>query len=245
MRVRVDILSVVFCALIGTFACASRAYAQGMPYLCEVGLQAGCGYYVGDGTPHIFINPREAYGLHFRYKFTKRWAIQAKLSGQRIAGNVWNIGPGETPYKTNEMWHNQLFSGDIVAEFNFFRYDAANKYDKRIKPYSPYIFLGVGVSAYEPWGLPWEKSGWAGYIPLGIGFKWKFHERCGLNIAWQHNVYFSDDVENQTDTEHSLNDRYKMNGLNIMNCDVVGMLTVGLVIEFAKAKAPCRICNDD
>ena len=48
-----------------------KAQAQNeQPYLCELGLQGGCGYYVGDAAPHIFTNVREAYGIHFRYKFT-------------------------------------------------------------------------------------------------------------------------------------------------------------------------------
>ena len=64
----------------------SPLFAQEQPYLCELGLQGGCGYYVGDAAAHIFMHPREAYGVHFRYKFTKRWAIQAKVSGQRIMG---------------------------------------------------------------------------------------------------------------------------------------------------------------
>ena len=255
MRVRVGLILCILALVSGV----PRAGAQGMPYLCEIGLQGGCGYYVGDGSPHIFMNPREAYGIHFRYKFTKRWALQAKVSGQRITGNVWSFAPGTAPVRTDKMWENQIISGDIVAEFNFFRYDAANKYDKRIKPYSPYIFIGIGGSMYNGEGRPmiydketgkwfpeaWRKKPSTGmYIPLGIGFKWKFHDRCGLNIAWQHNIYIPDDLEAQTSTEHSLNNRFHMNGMNIMNCDVTGMLTVALVIEFAKAKAPCRICNE-
>ena len=71
------------------------AYAQEQrPYLCEIGLQAGCGYYVGDATPHIFTNPREAYGIHFRYKFTKRWALQVKGLTQRITGNEYEFTSG-------------------------------------------------------------------------------------------------------------------------------------------------------
>ena len=114
------------------------------PYLCEIGLQAGCGYYVGDATPHIFMNPREAYGIHFRYKFTKRWAIQAKVSGQRIMGYDYTMR-GE---KLDTKWQNQLINVDVMAEFNFFRFGEFNKYDKRIKPYTPYIFIGLGAGIY-------------------------------------------------------------------------------------------------
>lgn len=240
MRTRVNI----FCTVIFAMFLSLNCYGEMRPYLCEIGVQGGCSYYVGDGTPHIFMNVRESYGFHFRYKFTKRWALQVKASGQRIAGNKWEFKPNQSPTKLDEMWQNQLWNGDVVAEFNFFRYDAANKYDKRIKPYTPYIFAGLGASLYYK---NEKQNEWttAGYIPVGIGFKWKFAPRWGLNVAWQHNIYFSDDLEAQTEKEHSLNNRFHMNGSNWLNCDLTSLLTVGIVFEFAKAPAPCRICNYD
>ena len=224
--------SVIVCA--SAFFC-TRAQAEERPYLCEIGLQGGCGYYVGDAAPHIFMHVREAYGLQFRYKFTKRWAVQAKIAAQRIAGDEYTI----KGVPTGQVWTNQMAHADLMAEFNFFRFGSANKYDKRIRPYTPYIFMGLGASLY---GDMREDRKWtyAGYLPLGIGFKWRFSEHCGLNIAWQHNVYFSDDIEAQNE----LNNKYHMNGWNWMNCDVTGMLTVGLVIEFLPAPRPCRICNN-
>ncbi len=213
------------------------AQTNGQPYLCEIGFQAGCGYYVGDAAPHIFTHPREAYGIHFRYKFTKRWAIQAKVSGQRITGNDFTM-KGE---KLSSTWQTQMVNADVMAEFNFFRFGSSNKYDKRIRPYTPYIFLGIGAGVYDgAWlGTPGTGTHAAAYIPLGIGFKWKFHEQCGLNIAWQHNIYMADNLEGR----ETLDNKYQMNGWNWMNCDLTGMLTVGLVFEFARAKKACRICN--
>ena len=207
---------------------SSTAYGQtnGQPYTCELGLQGGCGYYVGDAAPHIFMNPREAYGAHFRYKFTKRWAMQIKFSGQRIVGNDYTIR-GE---KLNSTWNTRLYNVDVMAEFNFLRFGTANKFDKRIKPYTPYIFLGLGAG---------YGAQLAAYVPIGIGFKWKFHDRVGLNIAWQHNIYMTDNLEGR----EALNNKHQLNGWNWMNCDLTGMLTVGLVFEFARAKKECRICN--
>ena len=206
--------------------CGLQARAQELPYLCEIGLQAGVGYYVGDAAPHIFMNPREAYGIHFRYKFTKRWAIQAKVSGQRITGYDYSMDG----VKQTTKWENRLYSADVMAEFNFFRFSSSNEYDKRIKPYTPYIFLGLGVSYY---------GSVAPYVPLGIGFKWKFSDRCGLNVAWQHNIYMADNLEQRKELDNT----YQLNGWNWMNCDLTGMFTVALVVEFARAPKPCRICN--
>ena len=182
------------------------------------------------------MNPREAFGLQFRYKFTKRWALQVKAASQRITG--WNYDVHMQRMDTK--WQNQLINIDVMAEFNFFRFDAGTKYDKRVKPYTPYIFLGLGVGVYGANG--YQDANYnrvMAYFPFGIGFKWKFSERTGLNIAWQHNVYFADNLENSA----YLDDRFELNGSNIMNCDLTGMITAALVVEFAHAKKPCRICN--
>ena len=212
----------------------SPLHAEERPFLCELGIAGGCGYYVGDAAPHIFMNVREAYGVHFRYKFTKRWALQLKASGQRISGHDYTMR-GE---QLDTRWTNQMIGVDLMTEFNFFRFGTANKYDKRIRPYTPYIFLGVGVGFY---GDGFSFGSICPYIPLGIGFKWKFHDRVGLNIAWQHNIYMADNLE----AREALDNKYQLNGWNWMNCDLTGMLTVGIVIEFAKAAKPCKICNTD
>ena len=219
---------------VALFLCMSLcARAQGeQPYLCEFGLLGGCGYYVGDAAPHIFMNPREAYGVLFRYKFTKRWALQVKASGQRITGNDYTMD-GQM---LNSKWQNNMVNVDVMAEFNFFRFGSANKYDKRIKPYTPYIFLGLGTGVY---GLGDRQTHAMAYVPLGVGFKWKFYDCIGLNIAWQHNIYMADNLE----CRDELDNKYQLNGWNWMNCDLTGMLTAGIVFEFARAKKPCRICN--
>jgi len=217
----------------GALCSVMHAQTNGQPFLCEFGLQGGCGYYVGDATPHIFMNPREAYGAHFRYKFTKRWAIQAKFSGQRIIGDKYTMNSE----RLNEKWSNRLYNVDVMAEFNFLPFGEADKNNRRIKPYTPYIFAGLGAGVYN--GVNEGTMTASGYVPLGIGFKWKFHERVGLNIAWQHNIYFADDLEGQS----SLNDTHHLNGSNWMNCDVTGMLTAGIVFEFARAKKACKVCN--
>ena len=239
MRVREWIkYSVVICLLsIGVCASAQMSHTK-QPLACELGVQAGCGYYVGDATPHIFMNVREAYGIHFRYKFNKRWAIQAKISGQRITGPEYDMQGAQL----SPRWSNRLYSADVMAEFNFFRFGIYNKFDKRTRPYTPYIFIGIGGSLYNDILVANEGHALtgAGYIPLGFGFKWKFHERVGLNIAWQHNIYLSDDIEGQG----PLNNRHHLNGWNWMNCDLTGMLTVGLVVEFVKVKKVCRMCDN-
>ena len=230
--------------LVVMLACAGLlAHADERPYLCEIGLQGGAGYYVGDATPHIFTNVRETYGAHFRYKFTRRWALQVKGMTQRITGNEvqWQYRKAAD----TAMWTNQLINMDVMAECNFFRLGKKNPYDASIKPYSPYIFLGVGAALYggmDSTGVAKSFNKVAVYIPFGIGFKWKFHDRLGLNGAWQHNLYFVDNLEN-VDKDKNLDNSYKLNGSNILNCDLTGQFTVSLVLELGKAKKICPFCE--
>lgn len=192
----------------------------------EIGAQAGCGYYVGDATQHIFQNVREAYGLHFRYKFTPRWAVVANGMQHTIVGPI--------PNKT-DLWKNHMLNMDATAEFNFFRF-GEKQYDKRYQPITPYIFAGIGMSVY---GKNWSLNTLGGYVPLGFGLKWKFSDHCGLNLKWQHNIYFSDNLEGRGEW----NNLYGLNGSNWFNCDVTSQLTLGLVVEFGKVKQICKTCE--
>jgi len=251
MRVRTYIYGIVLLLLSVTMT----VRAEELPYLNEIGLQAGYAYYVGDAEPTPFASPGVTVGLHYRYKFTKRWAIQAKVSWVQIKGyeSIWQ----NRDVNTDKKWKNDMINIDVMAEFNFFRFGASNENDRRIRPYTPYIFLGVGGAFYglldgtSLFAANWMKNvlrdpqtkeytgGIACYIPFGIGFKWKFADNFGLNIAWQHNLYIADDIEGVKDLDNT----HKLNGSNIMNCDLTGQLTVGLVVEFGRAKTPCRICN--
>ncbi|HCS87373.1 MAG TPA: hypothetical protein DIW30_02800 [Bacteroidales bacterium] len=204
------------------------SFAEERAYLCEFGVQGGLDYYVGDAVAHVFQNVQPAYGAQFRYKFTPRWALQVKgqadnikfpLQEQDAAGNTL-------------MGKNLLMNIDAVAEFNFFRF-GMKQYDTRIKPVTPYMFIGIGMSVYSGF------TSVTGYIPLGFGMKWKFAPRWGLNVAWQHQIYFADNLENK----ECYNNTYQLNGSNILNKDFTSSLTLGIVFEFAKERAACRTCS--
>jgi hypothetical protein len=185
-------------------------------YHCEVGVQAGAGYYVGELAQHVFQNTREVYGAQFRYKFDQRWALQTKLQCQNVLGAP-------------------LLGLDVVGEFNFFRFGSRG-YDYRVKQITPFILAGVGAS----WNL---KERWGVYLPVGIGLKWKFADRWQLQAAWQHNVYLynGDGLEGVVDYD----DTHGLNGSNIMNNDITSSVTVGVVFEFGKGKKICAFCREE
>ena len=226
-------------------------WADTRMYRCELGLQAGGSYYVGDATRHIFTNPLETFGGQFRYKFDKRWAMQVKAQRQRITFR--EHGTEGTLYY-NPMWHV-----DVVGEFNFFRFGERG-YDMRVKPITPYMFIGLGVSVYNETATESSDNAFplligsgnkpkAGmYIPLGIGMKWKFADRWQLHVVWQHQIYFVDNIEGLPALDGRTNPavgggRYGLNGTNILNNDLTSTLTLGIVFEFAKEKKICKVCR--
>ena len=81
-------------------------------YRCELGLQGGCGYYVGDATEYVFQDVREAYGLHFRYKFDRRWALQVKGLAHHIKGQ-WT--PANAGAERESPWETQMVNVDVMA----------------------------------------------------------------------------------------------------------------------------------
>ena len=238
-------------------------------YRLELGVQAGAAYYMGELAPYAFMSSSETYGVQARVKIDPRWAVQVKGQRQRVMNyfeseNQWDVPEGR--YQT-PMWHF-----DITAEYNFFRFGTLSEYNVNMRPVTPFVFLGVGMTAYNPVALrstgypplgwqkktnpvtqkeQWEYSepDYAMYIPVGVGLKWKFAPRWQLQLAWQHQIYVfnGDGLEGAIpDLKPSLfNDEYQMNGTNILNNDVTSTLTVGLVFEFAHDKKICLNCNDD
>jgi len=223
MSTRLHILFLV--VLLSAFF--SYARADERMYRCEFGIEGGMGYYMGDAANLPFKNIREMYGANFRYRFDQRWSLQVQGIAHRIAGSY-----PESMQKGNEKWTNQLINLDVNAEFNFFRF-GAKSYDRRVKPITPFIMLGVGTSIHSNF----QKI--ALYIPFGVGVKWKFAERMNLQLIWQNNLFFTDKLENVSE----LDNPQGLNGTNILNNDQTSTISVGLTLEFAKDKKICRICK--
>ena len=201
----------------------AAAHSQEAVYRCEYGLQGGIGYYVGELSPHIFMRPREVAGMQFRYKFTPRWALQAKAQYQRLSFR---------PPQAAQDYSNRLVNIDVTGEFNFFRF-GIRQYDKRVKPLTPYIFLGIGAGVYN------DVSRVGVYLPFGFGLKWKFAPRWGLNLAWQQQLYFTDGLEGRDEYGNTWN----LNGSDFLNNDLVSTLTLGIVFEFVRQRSACRTCQ--
>lgn len=198
----------------------------------EFGLQGGMMYYVGDANPKMFQNIREAYGAEMSYLFNQRWSLMLQGTAGRIAGRT----PTEQglPDPNGDIWTNQLVNIDAVARFNFLPFGINDKYDLRVKPYTPYIYAGIGMSMHSGF------TRFAAYIPVGIGFRCALSEHFGMYIAWQNNLCFADNFE----PDPLYNNIHELNGSNVLNLDVVSTIQFGIVFEFAKEKKICKFCKE-
>lgn len=234
---------------------STSVLAEEQFYRIELGLQAGASYYIGDLASYAFMSSAETYGLQARVKIDPRWALQIKGQRQRVInyierGNQWKVPEGR--YQV-PMWHF-----DVTGEFNFFRF-GVHQYDIRMHNLTPFIFLGLGFTAYNVYAdaekqypafeiKNMARLDYAMYIPVGVGLKWKFAPRWQLQLAWQHQIYVlnGDGLEGVISKSRPslFNDEYHMNGSNILNNDVTSTLTIGLVFEFARDKKICLHCRE-
>ena len=198
------------------------AKADELPYKCDFGVQGGLCYYVGDATPHVFQNIQWTAGAQFRYKFDPRWALQIKGQYDNFAFRYEDI-----------KYQRAMINIDAVAEFNFFRF-GISEYNDKIKPITPYIFLGIGMSIYNL-----GNEHFTGYFPFGFGLKYKPLPRMTLLLAWQHQLYFTDAIEGLD----PLNNVAELNGSNILLNDLTSTLTFGIVFEFIQQRQVCATCN--
>lgn len=213
--------------------CVPQTYSQrATRNQLEFGVQGGMMYYVGDAHPKMFQDVREVYGAEMSYLFNYRWSLMLQGVTGRIAGKT--ATEYGLPDPKGEMWTNRLVNIDVVARFNFLPFGVTDKYDLKIKPFTPYIFAGIGVSMHT------EFTRATAYIPVGVGFRWVCTPHLGMFIAVQNNICLGDNLEPVPgyDNIHGLN------GANPLNFDMTGSIQFGIVFEFVKEKKICKFCSE-
>lgn len=251
--------------------CAVRVSAQTVrEYRCELGLQGGVGYYVGDATEYVFQDVRGAYGLQFRYKFDQRWAIQVKGMMHHIQGAMnEEITPPDAMQSYPVLqyqpmqWGTRMGNVDVMGEFNFFRF-GQKQYDRRVKQLTPFIGVGVGASVCLNGDWTWreysedffnnpimdekgnvEKYAFtlSKYTQIYIPFVVGL--KWKIAERWQLQVAWQHNVYFADNLEGRTEfcNSHNLNGSNLLNNDVTSQLTVGIVFEFDQDEKICRICE--
>lgn len=210
--------------------CACTGKAQSAPYKFDLGLQLGMSGYLGDAnSSNIFKHPGFDGELSFRYIGDARWAVRGVFSTFGLSGNtdgMKDVLPDNAAYS----FSSQIYDLSARGEFNFFAYGIGETY-KRLRRWTPYITVGVGVALASTGG----KTYVAPTIPMGMGIKFKLSERWNLGVEFTMTKAFNDNFDSP-----ELSD---LNGIKTefyKNTDWYSRLTVGVSYEFGKR---CETCH--
>lgn len=220
--------------------CAMAANAQSAPYKFDIGAQLGMSGYIGDvNSSNIFRKPGFDGELSFRYIGDARWGIRGVFSTFGLSGDssgmndvLPEIVDPETGAATPAFYKftSQVYEFSVRGEFNFFPYGIGETY-KRLRRWTPYITVGVGVAL----GASGGNTCVSPTIPMGLGVKYKISKRWNLAAEFSMTKTFNDhfDGRNLADLNQIKTAFYK-------STDWYSRLTVGVSYEFGER---CETCH--
>lgn len=213
-------------------ALSLAAMAQSAPYRYDVGAAIGMTGYLGEANrSSMFKHPGFDGELSFRYLPNVRWAFKGVASVLSLSGNTADISD-VLPSVGPEYYDFSTTVYDLGArvEFNFFNYGIGETY-KRLRRWTPYLSLGLGVSiassgGYSPASLN---------IPMGLGVRYKLSPRVNLAAEFTMTKAFGDKIDGPV-----LNDLNTIKTTFYKNTDWYSRLTVGISYEFGER---CETCH--
>lgn len=188
----------------------------------ELGGQIGIIGYQGDLNPNIYMDLnsiKPAYGIFLRRNLNTNFALRASYIGGQAAGNDKNFNEERKSRGFN-------FTSNINELSILFEYDILGhkRYKDGIfkKLFSPYIFVGAGVTFtdgttnYNP-GTTWDPTGIAEdkaakkpgtlpTIPFGLGVKYDLSEQWVLGVEYGFRPLFNDYFDGVSKSGNSSND---------------------------------------
>lgn len=216
--------------LAGADAARAQAVAPSAPYKFDLGVQLGMSGYIGEANgSNIFKHPGFDGEVSFRYLPDTRWALRGVFSTFGLSGSttdVANVLPDGAVYD----FTSTVYDLSARAEFNFFPYGIGESY-KRLRRWTPYLTLGVGVAMASSGG----NTAVAPTIPMGLGVKYKLSQRWNLGLEFTMTKAFSDKFDGP-----ALNDLNHIKTAFYKNTDWYSRLTVGISYEFGKR---CETCH--
>lgn len=211
---------------------APRLAAQDIveSYKFDIGAGLGMSGYLGDANgSNLFKHPGFGVNAGLRYLFDARWAAKAQLTMATLSGNTADFDmvlPGDAQYD----FKSTVYDLSIKGECNFFAYGIGETY-KRLRRWSPYLALGVGLTMASSAGY----TSMAFSIPMGVGVKFKISRRLNLNAEFTMTKVFGDKIDSK-----ELTDLYQIKSSFLKNTDWFSTLTVGISYEFGPRCVTCH-----
>lgn len=213
--------------------CVCGLYAQDYKY--EIGGMAGGSFYMGDLNKNGFfkgVNP--AFGAVFRYNPNFRWAVKTNLMWGKVSGSTEGM-ENVFPDHAQASFDRSLIDVGGQMEFNFFPYSDKYAY-ANAKRFSPYVFLGVGMTM----AMGGSETFVGPNIPLGVGLKYKIN-RINLGCEFSFRKLFGDGLDVTDENNAFLDDPYHVNSSMLKNKDWYSFLLFSVTWDFGPR---CRTCNN-
>lgn len=218
-----------FLVLLSLMVTALDVHAQDETYKFDFGGGIGMSGYLGDANESaLFKHPGFGAQLSMRYLFDTRWAVRGVLTTASLSGNTAdfdNVLPDGAQYSFN----SQIYDLGVRGEFNFFAYGIGETY-KRLKRWSPYLALGLGVTVASCEGTSVAMS-----LPMAFGVKYKLRPRLNLMAEFSMTKVFGDKVDGK-----ELNDLYTIQSSFLKNTDWYSTLMITISYEFGKRCTTCH-----
>ena len=145
---------------------STSVVAQTEPeYRIEVGAGVGMVTYQGDFNGNILKNPMPMGSLLAKYRMTPRMALAMNVSYGKIKGSSKDAKTYIPARWQDYSFNHGLLDVGLRYELNFWPYGTGREY-RGAKPFTPYIYIGVGMTFAKP-----DKTEVGMNMPLGAGVK--------------------------------------------------------------------------
>lgn len=208
----------VFFCILGFLFVQTSGFAQ----RSEVGAFAGGAFYLGDINPAgLFSQTQVALGGVYRYNLNTRWALRGNVLWGRVTADDEKY---DNPRNLNFRSDIKEFS--LQCELSFLPYFTGSSGKYR---FSPYLFAGVGVFAFNPKAYYFDKTQNMGRwislaplstegqnlpefpnkkpysttqicVPFGLGFKYSLNKTFSIGIEWGMRKTFTDYLDDVSTT---------------------------------------------
>ena len=200
-------------------------------YKYEIGGMVGGSYYMGDLNKNAFfkgLNP--SLGVVFRYTPNFRWAVKTDLLWGRVSGSTDGL-ENVFPNGATASFERNFFE---LGEFNFLPYSDKFAY-LNTKRFSPYIFMGFGVTV-----APGNQTFASLNIPLGVGVKYKVINRLNLGCEFSFRKLFGDSFDVTDGNNGFLDNPYGVASSAFKNKDWYSLLMFSVTWDFGLRCQPCN-----
>lgn len=209
--------------LVSLLTIKGPAFSQKFLQHSEIGFWAGGAHYMGDLNENfrLFRIIRPAGGFVYQYNPHERWCWRNTLSMGRIYAND-KYSPRQVYRERNLHFRSDVFEISSQVIFNFLPYEIGKTQEGYIFPFSPYLFIGLGMFYASPkaeYQGKWvslkdydtegqgttanprkEYSRVQVSMPFGFGVKAGINRKWGIGFEWGFRRTFYDYIDDVSTT---------------------------------------------